>query len=260
MSAPQVAAEHPYGTPIGIALALTAGYVDTVGFVALFGLFTAHVTGNFVLIGSELANPSHGVLIKFLAFPAFIVAVAAARLMVVRSEHSGRNAAPDLLAVQAVLLVGFMLAGWSALPVDDSSSPLALTAGMLGAAAMGTQNAASRLVWSSLTPSTVMTGNVTQLVIDLVDMARAGFGPDLQRRFHKFLWPVFAFGVGAVLGAFAFRQFSFLALLLPIGLVGCLVPLSRRLLPSTEGTVDPTPKADADRAPNAPGGTSHPPL
>ena len=260
MSAPQAAAEHPHGTLIGVALALTAGYVDTVGFVALFGLFTAHVTGNFVLIGSELANPSHGVLIKLLAFPAFIVAVAAARLMVVRSEHAGRDAAPGLLVVQAVLLVGFMLAGWSALPVEDSSSPLALTAGMLGAAAMGTQNAASRLVWSSLTPTTVMTGNVTQLVIDLVDMTRAGGSPELQRRFHKFLWPVFAFGAGAVLGAFAFRQFSFFALLLPIGLVGGLVPLSRRPRPSTVGTVGPTPNADADRAPNAPGGTSTPPL
>ena len=157
---------HPHAAAVGIALALTAGYVDTVGFVALFGLFTAHVTGNFVLIGSELANPTHGVLIKFLAFPAFIIAVAAARLMVVRAERLGRNAALQLLAVQGVLLIAFMVTGWCALPLEDAHSPLALTAGLLGAAAMGTQNAASRLVWSSLAPTTVMTGNVTQLVID----------------------------------------------------------------------------------------------
>ncbi len=66
-------------TQQSIVLSFLAGYVDTVGFIALFGLFTAHVTGNFVLIGSELANHSHGILIKLLAFPAFILAVAPAR-------------------------------------------------------------------------------------------------------------------------------------------------------------------------------------
>ena len=155
--------DHPNTAGIGIVLALTAGYVDTLGFVALFGLFTAHVTGNFVLIGSELANPTRGVLMKFLAFPAFIIAVAVARLLVLWAENSGRNAALQLLAVQGVLLVAFMATGWCALPLDDSRSTLALTAGLLGAAAMGTQNAASRLVWGYLAPTTVMTGNVTQL-------------------------------------------------------------------------------------------------
>jgi len=43
---------------IGTGLVFSAGFVDTVAFIALFGLFTAHVTGNFVLIGSELAHPS----------------------------------------------------------------------------------------------------------------------------------------------------------------------------------------------------------
>lgn len=223
-----VTPDHPHAALIGSALALTAGYVDTLGFVALFGLFTAHVTGNFVLIGSELASPSHGVLIKLLAFPAFIIGVVAARFLALHSERSRRGAAPPMLSAQALLLSGFMVAGWLALPIDDPRSALALTAGMCGAAAMGVHNAASKLVWSSLSPTTVMTGNVTQLVIDFVDLLRTGATPELRKRLHKFLWPVIAFGAGAILGAFAYLYFSFLGLALPIVVIVGLIPLSAR--------------------------------
>ena len=37
-------------------LAFTAGCTDTIGFVALYGLFTAHVTGNFVLLGASIVS------------------------------------------------------------------------------------------------------------------------------------------------------------------------------------------------------------
>jgi uncharacterized membrane protein YoaK (UPF0700 family) len=206
-------------TSLPIVLAFTSGYVDTLGFVALFGLFTAHVTGNFVLIGSELAGPTHGVMIKLLALPAFVAAVIGARLAVLVAQRAGRDAGPLLLGVQAVLLAAFMTAGWAALPLDNPDAPMALAAGSLGAAAMGIQNAAGRLVWSALTPTTVMTGNVTQLVIDLVDLLRGGREAGLAQRARRFLWPVIAFAVGAVSGAFAYRDVAFLALALPVVLL-----------------------------------------
>lgn len=212
------------GLFISVALALNAGYVDAVRFVALLGLFTAHVTahitGSFVLIGSELANPTHGALIKSLAFPAFIVAVAGARLIVLYCGRSQRNAAFALLLTQALFLIGFMGAGMAALSSVDEESVMAVTAGVLGAAAMGVQSAASRLVWASQSPTTAMHGNVTQLVIDYVDLVTDRNAPGVRPRLTGLLWPVLGFGTDAILGAFAFRQVSFFAPALPVVLVG----------------------------------------
>jgi uncharacterized membrane protein YoaK (UPF0700 family) len=201
-------------TFLGICMGGLAGYVDTLGFVALYGLFTAHVTGNFVLIGSELSHPSHGVLlIKFLAFPAFILGVVVARLLTVAQEARGLRANWQVLGTQLLLLAGFMVAGLmaaSGVTAIDPQGSWALAAGMLGAMGMGVQNAAAKLQFGQLAPTTVMTGNVTQLVIDLVDIARG------KARCVKFFWPVVAFGVGASAGAFAYVNVGFWGLLAPL--------------------------------------------
>jgi uncharacterized membrane protein YoaK (UPF0700 family) len=206
-----------------ISLGFIAGYVDTLGFVALFGLFTAHVTGNFVLIGSELVRPSNNVLIKFLAFASFVAAVACTRLYILWLERKQCAPLRSVLGLQLVLLIGFMLIGAAALPLKAPDTPLALLAGAVGAAAMGVQNAAARLLLQNLTPTTVMTGNVTQLVIDLVDLARGGADDTVRKRSVKFFWPILAFGVGAIGGAFAYFYAGFFGLLLPMALLAWLM-------------------------------------
>jgi uncharacterized membrane protein YoaK (UPF0700 family) len=207
----------------GSALGFIAGYVDTVGFVALFGLFTAHVTGNFVLIGSELVHHGSGVLIKILAFVAFVAAVAASRLLAVGIGRSGQPLQRPFLLMQGVLLAACMLSGWRAQPIANVDAPWALATGVLGAAAMGVQNAAARLAFSELVPTTVMTGNVTQLVLDLVDLLRGG-GTDaaLRQRLQKFFWPVLAFACGAICGALVYMQVSLWALALPLAILAAL--------------------------------------
>ena len=57
---------------------------------------------------------NNGVLIKFLAFPAFIGAVVAARLLVLSAARRGRSGARQLLVLQCLLLAAFMLSGWRA--------------------------------------------------------------------------------------------------------------------------------------------------
>jgi len=209
----------------GMALGFFAGYVDTLGFLALFGLFTAHVTGNFILIGAALADPSRSsVLLKFLAFPAFIAGVAAARVLVLLVERRRVLALRPALLLELVLLLGFMGFGMAATPVGSEAGPLAMASGLLGAAAMGAHSAISRLLLGHLAPTSMMTGNVTQIVIDAVDLLRGADDPGLQARFAKVLWPLLSFALGCIAAAFGYLWFGFAALALPVLiLLGLLV-------------------------------------
>ena len=212
-------------------LGFVAGYVDTVGFVALFGLFTAHVTGNFVLIGAELAHSSENVLLKLLVFPAFIAAVALTRMIVLWLERRGRAPLRTLLVLELALLGGFMLLGWAAAPVQRTDTPLAMLAGVMAAAAMGVQNATGRLVLASLVPTTVMTGNVTQLVIDAVDLLRGAGDAAVRERSARYVGPIVAFASGSIGGAFGCVYLGFAALLLPIAVLVAMASTDRSLGP-----------------------------
>jgi uncharacterized membrane protein YoaK (UPF0700 family) len=85
---------------------------------------------------------------------------------------------------------------------------------------MGVQNAHSRLVARPGVPNTVMTGNVTQVILDVLDLCSPRVGADVKAaaraRATKMLPAIVAFGLGAIAGAFGYRTFGFWALLLPV--------------------------------------------
>jgi uncharacterized membrane protein YoaK (UPF0700 family) len=207
-------------------LGFLAGYVDTLGFVALFGLFTAHVTGNFVLIGASLTRESNsGLLIKFMAFPAFIIGIAIVRLLVMKcASYPNRiRVAQTAISIQLCLLIGFMATGIHATPIGNEQTPFLIFCGMLGAAAMGVHSAYTRLLMTHLPPTSMMTGNVTQIVLDVLELILGKGDASIRERISKFFWPMAAFGIGAIGAAMCYVQFGFWALLLPIAiLVGLL--------------------------------------
>lgn len=208
-----------------VGLGFTAGFVDTLAFVALFSFFSAHVTGNFVVLGSALGQPVHGLIAKLLALPTFIVAVAAARLYGRSLERREHSAAVPLLILEAIFLMVFMALGLFAAPITNGDAPLAILTALSGTVAMGVQNAASRTVFASLSPTTVMTGNVTQLAIDAVDLIAGGPEATLhpvRARFKRFWPPVLAFAVGATCGALGYKFGGFASLLVPTVLVVAL--------------------------------------
>ena len=214
----------------GMLLAFTGGFVDTLGFVALFGLFTAHVTGNFVLIGAAMAGDGHADVVgKLLALPTFVIGVAATRLFQLQRERQGRDTAAPLVAIQLAGLVAFMFAGVGAGPFAHGGGMHAIGVGLMGVLAMSVQNTAARSVFSRLTPSTVMTGNVTQLVMDLVDIAtRAPGMAAAGARLHKAWPPVATFAAGSLAGGLGYAHAGFWALLAPCIALAVLLRLLRK--------------------------------
>jgi uncharacterized membrane protein YoaK (UPF0700 family) len=83
-----------------LLLSLNGGYVDTMSFLALRGLFAAHVTGNFVTLGASLALGTTGVIAKLLALPVFCAGVVAARLLRYRLERAGLPVLQSLLIIK----------------------------------------------------------------------------------------------------------------------------------------------------------------
>ena len=227
MNAPVPASPPESGRTAALS-AFTAGFVDTVGFVGLFGLFTAHVTGNFVLIGAAIVTHHSGVIAKLLALPTFIVAVALVSLFLRHCRKAGRAPVAPLLMAEALLLTAFMVSGLALGPFTGGDQPAAILTGLIGVLAMGVQNAASRTVFAHLSPTTVMTGNVTQMVLDLVSLTERGAAPQEARaRIRKMAPPVAAFALGAIAGGLGFVAVGFWCILAGIAAILAVLVVNR---------------------------------
>jgi uncharacterized membrane protein YoaK (UPF0700 family) len=215
---------HPAEPTDACLLSFVAGYVDTCVFVGLFGLFTAHVTGNFVLIGAELVHHSGGdVVPKILALPVFILAVALAVKVADALHRAGRSPISPLMYGEAALLVVCGTAHFVLGTPASATATSALVPGMLAAAAMGMQNAMMRLELATLPSTTVMTVNVTQSSIDVVTMLSRHADPatdavkraEAKRRFARMWPPMLSFTAGAACGAGGYAVAGLAALLVP---------------------------------------------
>jgi uncharacterized membrane protein YoaK (UPF0700 family) len=188
-------------------LSFNAGYIDTAGYLALQGLFTAHVTGNFVTIAAALAFGTSGIVTKLSALPMFCVVIVLTRLASHRVSARARPVLPAILTLKLVLLlIGAVLAAWWG-PFTNSDAWTAWLTGMIFVAAMAIQNAAHRIHLGVVPPSTIMTGNTTQLMIDLADTLQ-GLPPEKRgptlARLRQVSKSIASFAVGAALAALLF--------------------------------------------------------
>jgi uncharacterized membrane protein YoaK (UPF0700 family) len=226
------------GTSMHVHSALlsgVAGYVDAAGFASLIGLFPAHLTGE--LVGDAIAfssghAPEHAIRLWIL--PVFVGAVTTATVVARTLRRSGRRALTGLLGLVTAGLALFSASDFLAQVLHESWHVHVLLGGACAVAAMGFQNALMRESLTGSCPTTVMTGNLTYVVIELVDhvFSKLTRPHKRDRRPRSRLVPVagalFAFIGCAMLGGFLTRLFGSLSVLLPTVLTATLTVRSWR--------------------------------
>ena len=211
---------------LGLVLAFNAGAVNAGGFMVL-GVYTSHMTGFTSQFADNvaLANPTL-VLNAMGAIGAFVAGAATTAVLVgwARRRHLHSLYALPLL-LEAVLLFVFGTVGAAAIHLETWFA-LSVTV-LLLSFIMGLQNAVGSKTTRGSQRTTRMTGNLTDLGIELGKLvhrtgrseASARAGPD-ARRLQNVAGLIAMFVVGGVVGAVGFRLVGFV----------CVIPLAAILL------------------------------
>jgi uncharacterized membrane protein YoaK (UPF0700 family) len=198
---------------VTLLLTMIAGYCDTVTFVSADSIFSAHVTGNFIVFAYQFVKGSDiHAWVKLLTFPVFILAViAGGRIAGKALNHYTILCWEGILlllsgCIVAVLNYNNMFEEW-----------MMYTVTMMAVFAMGLQNAFGKLYAKETHgPTTMMTGNVTQASLDVGNLIKNGFkDPDALVSLKKQLITILGFLVGCFLGAFVGKQFGLVTLAAP---------------------------------------------
>ncbi len=259
---------HPVGPlttieKVNLALAMTwaAGFVDLVGYVSLYGLYTSHMTGNTVSMArhiSELDWP--GVVRRGWPIVTFIFGLMlGAFIYEAEKRRKIQVPFPTAIGLEALLIGIFIVAATGShykadIPPQPAVKFFLMVA--LLAVPMGIQNVVIRKVGGINVYTTFVTGSLVKFAESLSeylfwlrDRTRGRFRlrilkvlrvtPRLvtaQRAALTFgLWAIYL--TGAVCGGFAVQQWKLLAMLAPFGLLAgiSLYGAFRPLLPlSTE--------------------------
>jgi uncharacterized membrane protein YoaK (UPF0700 family) len=186
-------------------LSVIAGMVDLTGFFTLGHIFTAHITGNLVVVSAAAVHGGPFNLAQALAIPVFMLALAIVWLIAQASQRRGPSLARLLLWVQFLLLAAVLIFSVITAPSTSQQGLMAGIAVMIAVSAMACQYALLRLAIPGAISTAVMTGNLTNTVLSLMDLLskRHPLLPVDAGRLRRSLHLLFGFLLGCVFGAAA---------------------------------------------------------
>jgi uncharacterized membrane protein YoaK (UPF0700 family) len=220
---------------LGVTLAVVAGYVDAIGFTHLFDVFPANQSGNAVLLGVAIGDPSwqHGWR-PGLSIVMFTLGVGVGIALGARLTDARRT--PALLAIQAALLVVFAaVAGdikGEVAPIGGAHEAFLL---VVSSIAMGIETDVVRRIAGVSVFTTFQTGTITRIadvgtaeVEHLMGVAGAPAPPPDARRMLAVLGAVIGgYIVGSAIGAAIVTAWGG-ALWIPAVVSGALVLVTAR--------------------------------
>jgi uncharacterized membrane protein YoaK (UPF0700 family) len=229
--------------PARFMLSWVAGFVDTASFIILFALFTAHVTGNIALAGASVASSDEkDSLTHLLMIPIFMVAVALTSILARYCRHKNWPVLPVLLTAETIGIGVFLIvaSNLETSLILDVQEEIIFPIGAAGVVAMAIQNALMKEAITSFTgyfPTTVMTGNTTQLTLDLVLLIIAPVFPlstklpsveteEALARIGRVAPIIAGFFLGAAAAAYSVGTMEFSCLIFPLIVIAILTAAS----------------------------------
>ena len=206
-------------------LSVIAGMVDLTGFFMLGNIFTAHITGNLVVASALVVRGGPLNPAQLLAIPVFMIALALVWLIAELSNRRGSSLVRLLLLVQFLLLAAVLAFSVLANPSSNPHGTLAVITALIAVSAMACQYALLRLALPGAISTAVMTGNLTNTVLSIMDALSHGH-PLLSAdggRLRRSLYLLFGFLLGCVVAAMALSTMGEWAWSLPVALSAATV-------------------------------------
>jgi uncharacterized membrane protein YoaK (UPF0700 family) len=203
-------------TQLSLMLAAIAGFVDAAGYLLLFHLFTAHMSGNSAAMGAFLGqNNWREALHRAFPIPVFVVGVVIGALLTeISLQRNFRSPYALALAVEMVLLALLLLFGGD---VHNQNGRQFYALAALPALAMGMQNATLRRVGSLHIRTTYVTGMLTNFAeagAEYILGAKPRRAMLWQMTLYGGLWVAFA--AGAIGGGYAEARWGIHAMIAPL--------------------------------------------
>jgi uncharacterized membrane protein YoaK (UPF0700 family) len=214
-------------------LSLTAGSMDVIGFLGLGGLFTAHITGNLVLLAAHIVSGGAAQLAAILSVPVFMLVLCLARLLAGGFAAIGLSSLWPLLLLQFLFLCGSLVVCIAEGPGIDPNAAIATVVGMLAVSAMAVQNALVQVSLHGAPATAVLTTNITRFTTDVGTILLGATREEAiaARRRAGRLWPsIVGFVVGCCFGALCEARSGLYALALPAGLALLALAMAKATL------------------------------